>query len=103
MTLQLTELLKKPTTPFISRSIYSHFINVKLPEESFAAEWDNLTIPRGNSTVHQKNKNGWAWVIPFNNGVTSVGIIEKLQKTKRCSKQNSSVTQPLLNIENTSF
>lgn len=83
LTLQLTELLKKPNIPFNSRSIYSHFLNVKLPEDSFASEWDKLSIPRGNSTVHHINKNGWAWVIPFNNGITSVGIVEKIHTEKK--------------------
>lgn len=89
ITKQLTSISDKPKNyPFHSRSTFCHFLNVKTPEQSFASDWEALAIPRSHSTVHYVNETGWAWVIPFNNGISSVGIIENLDRIK-LEKENA--------------
>jgi FADH2 O2-dependent halogenase len=62
--------------PLRSRTIYSHFRNVKKISEVFNGECRNdlLTIPRERSTQHHVFDGGWYWGIPFDNGVTSFGV-----------------------------
>ncbi len=66
---------EKPFGAFRSWSVYSHFTGLKPLEESYGRGWPSLGIPRENTTFHHIDPKGWAWVIPFDNGVTSVGAV----------------------------
>src|SRR5262249_13979127 len=59
-------------------SIYSHFTGVEL--------WENVLLELGGSTadhpyrcdhaaLHHLLNEGWIWVLRFNNGVTSAGVM----------------------------
>lgn len=64
-------------TPLKSRSIFTHFTGVKNLDsvlqnlESFE---DHSPAPRVRGTQHHCFDGGWFWVIPFESGVTSVGL-----------------------------
>lgn len=64
-------------TPLRSRSIFAHFKGVgdfeKIlgEDESFV---DRSPAPRAGATQHHCFVGGWVWIIPFDNGVTSVGL-----------------------------
>lgn len=62
--------------PLKSRTIFTHFRNVKTIEQVFDYKCNNelLPIQREISTQHHVFDGGWYWFIPFDNGVTSVGI-----------------------------
>ena len=62
--------------PLKSRTIYSHFRNVKTITEVFDNKCynDKLPIQRERSTQHHVFDGGWYWFIPFDNGVTSIGV-----------------------------
>jgi FADH2 O2-dependent halogenase len=64
--------------PFASmpatQSLFTHFENV--------ARWDDLQIsrvpppfPRDDAAMHHVFDGGWIWVLRFNNGVTSAGVV----------------------------
>lgn len=64
-------------TPLKSRSIFSHFENVGDFEEILKEDpifVDKSPAPRCRATQHHCFEGGWLWLIPFDNGVTSVGI-----------------------------
>lgn len=67
------------TFPLCTRALCNHFSGVVDPEACYAEAWRNLPVPRGHATIHHVNEHGWAWVIPFANGVSSVGIVENLR------------------------
>lgn len=63
--------------PLKSRSIFSHFKNVGDFEEKLNEDHnfvDRSPAPRARATQHHCFDGGWVWVIPFENGVTSVGL-----------------------------
>ena len=63
-------------TPLASRTIFTHFRGVKDLEEVFSGGCENVELPisRHRSTQHHVFDGGWYWFIPFDNGVTSVGL-----------------------------
>lgn len=68
--------------PLRSRTIYSHFRNVKTIAEVFNNQCrnDRLPIPRECSTQHHVFDGGWYWGIPFDNGVTSIGVCLDMER-----------------------
>jgi tetracycline 7-halogenase / FADH2 O2-dependent halogenase len=63
--------------PLKSRSIFSHFENINRFEDVSGAseEFINRTpAGRERATQHHCFNGGWVWIIPFENGVTSVGL-----------------------------
>ena len=64
-------------TPLRSRSIFTHFRDIGDFEQvlhSDPAFVDRSPAPRARATQHHCFDGGWVWVIPFENGVTSVGL-----------------------------
>jgi len=64
-------------TPLNSRCIFTHFENVKDLEEVLANGENfniDMTVHRRRGTQHHYFEGGWYWFIPFDNGVTSVGL-----------------------------
>jgi hypothetical protein len=62
-------------TSLRTRSIFSHFINANRVEELYKEVLKPIGIPRDNGTLHTLWDGGWAWIIPFDNGITSVGVV----------------------------
>lgn len=58
-----------------SRAIFNHFVGTRALEDTFARDWPRLPIPRDHATVHLVAPEGWCWYIPFDNGITSVGLL----------------------------
>src|SRR5581483_9647044 len=71
-----------PAVTLRSRAIFNHFLGVKPLEEGYARTWRPLGIPRDNATVHHLWPEAWSWVIPFDNGVTSVGIVLNMDRDR---------------------
>jgi FADH2 O2-dependent halogenase len=63
-----------------SRAIFSHFIGVKRLEQSVGRDWPSIGLPRDHGTVHYLWSGGWVWFIPFDNGITSVGIVLNMDR-----------------------
>jgi len=65
------------TTPLKSRSIFTHFKDIGDFEEvlkSSPSFVDRSPAPRCRATQHHCFEGGWVWLIPFEDGVTSVGL-----------------------------
>jgi FADH2 O2-dependent halogenase len=77
-------LVKKdaPEITLRSRTIFNHFFGVKALEQSHARGWPFLGVPRDHATVHHLWPEAWSWVIPFDNGVTSVGIVLNMDRDR---------------------
>ncbi len=63
-----------------SRTIYGHFMGVRSLDDvmrsaPWAARHQRLPIPRDHATMHHLDHEGWTWVIPFEGGLTSVGLV----------------------------
>ena len=56
-----------------TRSLFSHFRDVRPLEEAIGRP-HRYHRDRDRGTVHHCFDGGWLWVIPFDNGVTSVGL-----------------------------
>ena len=74
------KLVAPPTTTLRSRAIFSHFIGVKKLEQSVGRDWPGIGLPRDHGTVHYLWSGGWVWFIPFDNGITSVGIVLNMDR-----------------------
>jgi FADH2 O2-dependent halogenase len=64
-------------TPLRSRCIFTHFENVGRLEDAIGRDEvfnKRLEVDRLRATQHHCFDGGWYWFIPFDNGVTSVGI-----------------------------
>jgi FADH2 O2-dependent halogenase len=64
-------------TPLKSRCIFSHFKDIGAFDEVIRKSSDYADIspvPRARATQHHCFDGGWLWFIPFDNGVTSVGV-----------------------------
>ena len=64
-------------TPLRSRCIFTHFENIGSLEDAVGNDEGfnrRLKIDRLRATQHHCFDGGWFWTIPFDNGVTSVGI-----------------------------
>jgi len=57
-----------------TRGIYGHFKNVNRLEKVLGKS-DTFRYNRDSGTMHHCFKGGWMWIIPFDNGVTSVGLL----------------------------
>ena len=59
-----------------TQALYSHFIGVErcdgMPDYDVTG---NPPYPLDDAAVHHVFENGWMWVLRFNNGVTSAGIV----------------------------
>ncbi len=64
-------------TPLRSRCIFTHFKDIGSFDEVIKnnpAYPDRSPVPRARATQHHCFDGGWLWFIPFDNGVTSVGV-----------------------------
>ncbi|MCU1279839.1 MAG: hypothetical protein JWM53_3385, partial [bacterium] len=57
-----------------TRSIFAHFKNVPGLDERLGGCNSAFRFRRDATTMHHCFEGGWIWVIPFDNGVTSVGF-----------------------------
>lgn len=57
-----------------TRTIFGHFAEVPSLEDTVGAPNPAFRFKRHGGTQHHCFKGGWIWVIPFDNGVTSVGL-----------------------------
>lgn len=62
------ELPAMPTTQIL----FSHFIGV---EPLRQIRWDDAPYPVENAAVHHVFDGGWVWLLRFNNGITSAGVV----------------------------
>ncbi len=74
----LHRLLNLPEAPFFgypeTQALYSHFSGVK-PLATHSAHWkSNPPYPVEAAAVHHVFDGGWAWLLHFNNGITSAGL-----------------------------
>ncbi|MGK3965275.1 NAD(P)/FAD-dependent oxidoreductase [Sorangium sp. So ce118] len=58
-----------------TRVIFSHFRNVRPTNDLLGGPHENFRFNRFNGTQHHVFHGGWMWIIPFDNGVTSVGLV----------------------------
>jgi FADH2 O2-dependent halogenase len=64
-------------TPLKSRCIFTHFKDIGAFDDVIRSDsrYDDISpVPRSRSTQHHCFDGGWIWFIPFDNGVTSVGV-----------------------------
>lgn len=78
----LARALSIDTTPTEVRtnswSVYSHFVEVGLFEEVLAEAGGHIAdypYRCDDAAVHHLLEDGWVWVLRFNNGVTSAGVL----------------------------
>lgn len=57
-----------------TRSIFGHFEGVPALDDVLAGHNPMFRFSRNGGTMHHCFRGGWIWVIPFDNGVTSVGF-----------------------------
>jgi len=57
-----------------TRSIFGHFRGVKDLDEALGARNPSMRFRRSAGTMHHCFAGGWFWVIPFDDGVTSIGL-----------------------------
>lgn len=70
-------------TPLRSRCIFTHFEGVGRLEDAVEGDEEfanRLKIDRIRATQHHCFDGGWYWFIPFDNGVTSVGLSLDMDK-----------------------
>lgn len=79
--------LRLPTeeiqTPLATRCIFTHVKGVKSLEEVLNNNQnfnENMTVHRSRGTQHHVFDGGWYWFIPFDNGITSIGLSLDLEK-----------------------
>jgi FADH2 O2-dependent halogenase len=59
-----------------TQSLYNHFTGVgRLENTTFARTDQRPPYPIDDAAVHHVFDGGWVWVLQFNNGVTSAGIV----------------------------
>jgi FADH2 O2-dependent halogenase len=62
-----------------TQALYSHFIGVhrcdSMPDYEVGGAPPNPPFPIDDAAVHHVFDGGWMWVLRFNNGVTSAGIV----------------------------
>jgi FADH2 O2-dependent halogenase len=57
-----------------TRTIFGHFENVPSLEDTVGRPNPAFRFKRHGGTQHHCFEGGWIWVIPFDNGITSVGL-----------------------------
>jgi FADH2 O2-dependent halogenase len=66
----------RENVPLASRSVFSHFLDTTPVEEVLATEGVTpLPLSRNHATAHFLLEGGWFWCIPFDNGLTSFGVV----------------------------
>ena len=58
-----------------TRTIFAHFRGIRSLEEVCGGQNPAFPFERDRGTMHHCFEGGWIWVIPFDNGITSVGIV----------------------------
>ena len=58
-----------------TRAIFGHFENVGRLEDVLGPLPSAFRYSRDAGTIHHCFRGGWVWVIPFDNGVVSVGVV----------------------------
>jgi tetracycline 7-halogenase / FADH2 O2-dependent halogenase len=58
-----------------TRSIFGHFSHVPSLEDVVGSANPEFRFKRHGGTQHHCFEGGWIWIIPFDNGVTSVGLL----------------------------
>lgn len=58
-----------------TRSIFGHFSHVPSLEDVVGSPNPDFRFKRHGGTQHHCFEGGWIWIIPFDNGVTSVGVL----------------------------
>jgi FADH2 O2-dependent halogenase len=59
-----------------TRSLYNHFTGVERLEDTPYARTESVPpYPIDDAAVHHLFPGGWVWVLRFNNGVTSAGVV----------------------------
>jgi tetracycline 7-halogenase / FADH2 O2-dependent halogenase len=71
-----------------TRSIFGHFKGVRELDDALGGFNNDYRFRRSAGTMHHCFPGGWIWVIPFDNGVTSVG----LQKDRRMYPLDERIT-----------
>lgn len=72
------ELGLKPEKPELktnTRALFGHFADVSSLEETVGRPNPAFRLSRDAGTVHHCFEGGWMWVIPFDNGLTSLGVV----------------------------
>jgi FADH2 O2-dependent halogenase len=64
----------RPRLATNTRSIFSHYKGVPPLDELLGGCNPSFRFRRDGATMHHHFHGGWIWVIPFDNGVTSVGL-----------------------------
>jgi FADH2 O2-dependent halogenase len=77
---QALGLSEKPFESYpTTQALYSHFIGVhrcdEMPDYEAAGAAPAPPFPLDDAAVHHVFDGGWMWVLRFNNGVTSAGIV----------------------------
>jgi tetracycline 7-halogenase / FADH2 O2-dependent halogenase len=57
-----------------TRSIFGHFAGVRELDDALGGHHPGFRFRRSGGTMHHCFHGGWIWVIPFDSGVTSVGV-----------------------------
>jgi FADH2 O2-dependent halogenase len=57
-----------------TRSIFGHFTGVRDLDAALGGGHPKFRFKRDAGTMHHCFRGGWIWVIPFDNGITSVGL-----------------------------
>jgi tetracycline 7-halogenase / FADH2 O2-dependent halogenase len=65
---------KVPNLGTNTRSIFGHFEGVPNLDDVLSGNNPSFRFRRQGGTMHHCFPGGWIWVIPFDNGVTSVGL-----------------------------
>jgi len=69
-----------------TQALYSHFSGVgRLDESAFGANSEQPPYPIDDAAVHHVFDGGWAWVLKFNNGITSAGVVTDESAAARLS------------------
>ncbi len=59
-----------------TQALYNHFVNVKrLEDTTYSRTPEPPPYPVDDAAVHHVFDGGWVWVLRFNNGVTSAGLV----------------------------
>lgn len=65
---------EEPRLATNTRSIFSHFKGVPPLDELYGGCNPAFRFRRDGATMHHSFRGGWIWVIPFDSGITSVGL-----------------------------
>lgn len=67
-----------------SRTIFGHFTGVKRWEDwlrRHGGRCQDHPYPCDDAALHHILEEGWMWVLPFNNGITSAGFVLDMERT----------------------